>query len=173
MPGPRGDPDRGNPSRGTVRPPGHRGLSRHGHRRRRHRGHHMTAMLEVRDLKVAYGKILAVKKISFSVEEGQVVTLIGTNGAGKTTTLRTISGLIRPSSGEILFQGKRIDAVPAHKIVSLGLAHSPEGRKIFPKMTIEENLLLGAFARADSGIKKDLDASYDPVSYTHLRAHET
>ena len=121
----------------------------------------MTAMLEVRDLKVAYGKILAVKKISFSVEEGQVVTLIGTNGAGKTTTLRTISGLIRPSAGEILFQGKRIDAVPAHEIVSLGLAHSPEGRKIFPKMTIEENLLLGAFSRVDGGIKKDLEAAYE------------
>ena len=121
----------------------------------------MTAMFEVKDLKVAYGKILAVKKISFSVEEGQVVTLIGTNGAGKTTTLRTISGLIRPASGEILFQGKRIDAVPAHEIVALGVAHSPEGRKIFPRMTIEENLLLGAFARSDSGIKKDLDAAYD------------
>src|ERR1035437_787650 len=125
MPGPRGDPDRGNPSRGTVRPPGHRGLSRHGHRRRRCRGHLMTPMLEVKDLKVAYGKILAVKKISFSVEEGQVVTLIGTNGAGKTTTLRTISGLIRPASGEILFQGKRIDTVPAHQIVSMGLAPPP------------------------------------------------
>ena len=121
----------------------------------------MTAMLEVKDLKVAYGKILAVKKISFSVEEGQVVTLIGTNGAGKTTTLRTISGLIRPSSGEILFQGKRIDAVAAHEIVALGVAHSPEGRKIFPKMSIEENLLLGAFARRDGEIKKDLDAAYD------------
>ena len=121
----------------------------------------MTAMLEVKDLKVAYGKILAVKKISFSVEEGQVVTLIGTNGAGKTTTLRTISGLIRPASGEILFQGKRIDAVPAHEIVTMGLAHSPEGRRIFPKMTVEENLLLGAFTRSDSGIKKDLDAAYD------------
>jgi branched-chain amino acid transport system ATP-binding protein len=121
----------------------------------------MTAMLEVKDLKVAYGKIQAVKKISFSVEEGQVVTLIGTNGAGKTTTLRTISGLIRPSSGEIVFQGKRIDAVPAHQIVMLGVAHSPEGRKIFPKMTIEQNLLLGAFARKDGGIKKDLAASYD------------
>jgi branched-chain amino acid transport system ATP-binding protein len=121
----------------------------------------MTAMLEVKDLKVAYGKILAVKKISFSVEEGQVVTLIGTNGAGKTTTLRTISGLIRPASGEILFQGKRIDAVPAHEIVSLGVAHSPEGRKIFPKMTIEENLLLGAFARRDGEIKHDLDAAYE------------
>ncbi|MBE3075427.1 MAG: ABC transporter ATP-binding protein [Actinobacteria bacterium] len=121
----------------------------------------MTAMLEVRDLKVAYGKILAVKKISFSVDEGQVVTLIGTNGAGKTTTLRTISGLIRPASGEILFQGKRIDALPAHEIVALGLAHSPEGRKIFPKMTVEENLLLGAFARTDGGIKKDLDGAYE------------
>ena len=121
----------------------------------------MTAMLEVKDLKVAYGKILAVKKISFSVEEGQVVTLIGTNGAGKTTTLRTISGLIRPASGEILFQGKRIDAAPAHDIVSLGVAHCPEGRKIFPRMSVEENLLLGAFSRSDSGIKDDLDASYD------------
>jgi branched-chain amino acid transport system ATP-binding protein len=121
----------------------------------------MTAMLEVKDLKVAYGKILAVKKISFSVEEGQVVTLIGTNGAGKTSTLRTISGLIRPASGEILFQGKRIDEVPAHEIVTLGVAHSPEGRKIFPRMTVEQNLLLGAFARKDSGIKKDLDGAYD------------
>jgi len=121
----------------------------------------MTAMLEVKDLKVAYGKILAVKQISFSVEEGQIVTLIGTNGAGKTTTLRTISGLIRPSSGEILFQGKRIDAVPAHKIVMMGVAHSPEGRKIFPKMSVEENLLLGAFSRADGEIKADLNDAYD------------
>ena len=121
----------------------------------------MTAMLEVRDLKVAYGKILAVKKISFSVDQGQVVTLIGTNGAGKTTTLRTISGLIRPASGEILFQGKPIDAMPAHEIVILGVAHCPEGRKIFPRMTVEENLLLGAFTRSDSGIKNDLDGTYD------------
>ena len=121
----------------------------------------MTAMLEVKDLKVAYGKILAVKKISFTVEEGQVVTLIGTNGAGKTTTLRTISGLIRPASGEILFQGKRIDKVAAHDIVTLGVAHCPEGRKIFPQMSVEENLLLGAFSRSDSGIKDDLNAAYD------------
>jgi branched-chain amino acid transport system ATP-binding protein len=122
----------------------------------------MTAMLEVKDLKVAYGKILAVKKISFSVDEGQVVTLIGTNGAGKTTTLRTISGLIRPSGGEILFQGKSINTVPAHQIVILGLAHCPEGRKIFPRLTVEENLLLGAFTRSDSSeITTDLDATYD------------
>jgi branched-chain amino acid transport system ATP-binding protein len=122
----------------------------------------MTAMLEVKDLEVAYGKILAVKKISFSVEEGQVVTLIGTNGAGKTTTLRTISGLLRPTAGEISFQGKRIDRTPAHQIVTLGVAQSPEGRRIFPKLTVEENLMLGAFARSDAaGIRKDLQAAYE------------
>jgi branched-chain amino acid transport system ATP-binding protein len=122
----------------------------------------MTAMLEVRDLEVAYGKIVAVKKISFSVEQGQVVSLIGTNGAGKTTTLRTISGLLRPTSGEILFQGERIEQVAAHDIVARGLAHSPEGRRIFPRLSVEENLLLGAFARKDpSGVRTDLDAAYD------------
>jgi len=118
-------------------------------------------MLEVKDLRVAYGKIEAVKGISFSVGEGEVVCLIGTNGAGKTTTLRTISGLIRPTSGEISFQGKRIDTVPAHEIVMLGLAHSPEGRRIFPRLSVEENLLLGAFSRTDSGVKDDLQAAYD------------
>jgi branched-chain amino acid transport system ATP-binding protein len=122
----------------------------------------MTAMLEVRDLEVAYGKILAVKKISFSVDQGQVVSLIGTNGAGKTTTLRTISGLLRPSSGEVWFQGERIDTMPAHDIVARGLSHSPEGRRIFAKLSVEENLLLGAFARKDQGgIRTDLDAAYD------------
>jgi branched-chain amino acid transport system ATP-binding protein len=122
----------------------------------------MTAMLEVRDLEVAYGKIVAVKRISFSVEQGQVVSLIGTNGAGKTTTLRTISGLLRPLSGEIYFMGERIDSVAAHDIVARGLAHSPEGRRIFPKLSVEENLLLGAFARSDAaGIRTDLDAAYD------------
>jgi branched-chain amino acid transport system ATP-binding protein len=120
-----------------------------------------VSMLEVKDLRVAYGKIEAVKGISFSVGEGEVVCLIGTNGAGKTTTLRTISGLIRPSSGEISFQGKRIDTVPAHEIVMLGLAHSPEGRRIFPRLSVEENLLLGAFSRTDSGVKDDLQAAYD------------
>ncbi len=122
----------------------------------------MTAMLEVRDLEVAYGKIVAVKRISFSVEQGQVVSLIGTNGAGKTTTLRTISGLLRPTSGEILFQGERIEQVAAHDIVARGLAHSPEGRRIFPRLSVEENLLLGAFARKDpAGVRTDLDAAYD------------
>ncbi|MEV6412902.1 ABC transporter ATP-binding protein [Kribbella sp. NPDC051718] len=122
----------------------------------------MTAMLEVKDLEVSYGKIVAVKGISFSVEQGQVVSLIGTNGAGKTTTLRTISGLLRPSGGEITFMGQRIDKVPAHDIVTMGLAHSPEGRRIFPRLSVEENLLLGAFARNDSAaIRKDLDAAYE------------
>lgn len=121
----------------------------------------MSPMLEVKDLVVAYGKIKAVKGISFTVEEGEVVTLIGTNGAGKTTTLRTISGLLRPAAGSIRFQGKRIDDTPAHQIVTLGLAHSPEGRRIFPRLTVEQNLLLGAFARRDNDVKKDLQAAYD------------
>jgi branched-chain amino acid transport system ATP-binding protein len=118
------------------------------------------ALLEVEDLHVAYGKIEAVKGISFAVEQGQVVTLIGTNGAGKTTTLRTISGLLRPSAGKIFFDGRPIHDAPAHEIVSLGLAHCPEGRHIFPRMTIEENLLLGAFLRKDQRIVEDVAKAY-------------
>jgi len=121
----------------------------------------VSTMLEVRDLVVSYGKIKAVKGISFSVDEGEVVSLIGTNGAGKTTTLRTISGLMRPTSGSIRFMGKRIDDVPAHEIVSLGIAHSPEGRRIFPRLSVEQNLRLGAFARRDSAIGTDLKAVYE------------
>jgi branched-chain amino acid transport system ATP-binding protein len=125
-------------------------------------------MLEIKGLKVAYGRVRAVKGISFSVEEGQIVCLLGTNGAGKTTTLKTISGLLRPEEGEIWFGGRRIDAMPAHSIVSLGLAHSPEGRRIFPRLTVEDNLRLGAFARKDkAGIAKDMQRAYDlfPVLY--------
>jgi branched-chain amino acid transport system ATP-binding protein len=119
-------------------------------------------MLEVKDLKVAYGRVRAVKGISFSVEEGQVVTLVGTNGAGKTTTLKTISGLLRPESGEVWFDGQRIDSVPAHEVLTRGLAHSPEGRRIFPRLTVEDNLRLGAFARRDKGgIAKDLERVFD------------
>lgn len=122
----------------------------------------MTALLQVEDLRVAYGKIEAVKGISFTVEAGQVVTLIGTNGAGKTTTLRTLSGLLKPLSGRILFEGQPLNNVPAHKIVSMGLAHSPEGRHIFPRLTIAENLLLGAYLRNDkAGIEKDVQRAYD------------
>ncbi|MER5497411.1 MULTISPECIES: ABC transporter ATP-binding protein [unclassified Streptomyces] len=122
----------------------------------------MTALLEVEDLRVAYGKIEAVKGISFTVEAGQVVTLIGTNGAGKTTTLRTLSGLLKPAGGRIVFDGKPLTNVPAHKVVSLGLAHSPEGRHIFPRLTIAENLQLGAYLRSDkAGIEKDIQRAYD------------
>ncbi|MFF4752890.1 ABC transporter ATP-binding protein [Streptomyces sp. NPDC002514] len=122
----------------------------------------MTALLEVKDLRVAYGKIEAVKGISFTVEAGQVVTLIGTNGAGKTTTLRTLSGLLKPTSGTIHFDGHPLTGVPAHKIVALGLAHSPEGRHIFPRLTITENLQLGAFLRKDKeGIETDIQRAYD------------
>ncbi|MFC5661970.1 ABC transporter ATP-binding protein [Kitasatospora misakiensis] len=121
----------------------------------------MTALLEVQDLRVSYGKIEAVKGISFTVNQGEVTTLIGTNGAGKTTTLRTLSGLLKPTAGTITFDGRPLAAVPAHKIVALGLAHSPEGRHIFPRMTIEENLLLGAFLRNDAdGITKDVERAY-------------
>ncbi len=120
----------------------------------------MSPMLEVKDLEVAYGKIRAVKGISFDVNEGEVVTLIGTNGAGKTTTLRTISGLLRPSSGSIRFKDQDITTVPAHDIVQLGLAHSPEGRRIFPRLSVQENLLLGAFARKDKEVTNDLQAAY-------------
>ncbi|MFD7989036.1 ABC transporter ATP-binding protein [Kitasatospora indigofera] len=121
----------------------------------------MTALLEVENLRVSYGKIEAVKGISFTVNQGEVTTLIGTNGAGKTTTLRTLSGLLRPTAGKISFDGQPLSTVPAHKIVSLGLAHSPEGRHIFPRMTIEENLLLGAFLRKDqAGITADVERAY-------------
>ena len=106
-------------------------------------------MLEVKNVEVAYGKIVAVKDVSLTVNKGEIVTLIGSNGAGKSTTLRTISGLIKPRSGEILFEGNRIDGVPGHDIVGMGICHSPEGRRIFPRMTVRENLELGAFLRND------------------------
>jgi branched-chain amino acid transport system ATP-binding protein len=105
--------------------------------------------LEIKDLRVHYGKIEAIKGISFHVNQGEIVTLIGSNGAGKSTTLRTISGLLKPKSGEILFEGNRIDGKEGHEVVKLGLCQSPEGRRIFPRMTVSENLDLGAFLRTD------------------------
>jgi branched-chain amino acid transport system ATP-binding protein len=119
------------------------------------------AFLEVRELTVAYGAIQAVREVSFRVERGQIVSLIGSNGAGKTTTLRTISGLLRPVSGEILLDGEPIHRLPAHEILARGVAHSPEGRRLFARMTVEENLRLGAYTRHDEpGIVADLERVY-------------
>lgn len=118
----------------------------------------MTVMLEVKDLQVAYGAILAVKNVSLTVNQGEIVTLIGSNGAGKSTTLRTISGLLKPKAGTITFQGERIDGKEGHLIVQKGLCQSPEGRRIFPRMSVRENLELGAFLRNDkSGIADDFE----------------
>ena len=121
----------------------------------------MAALLEVRDLHVAYGQIDAVRGISFNVDAGQVVALIGSNGAGKTTTLRTLSGLQRPSGGEVRLDGARIDRLPAHEIVVRGVAHAPEGRRLFPRMTIRENLDLGAYRRRDTEVEADVAMVYD------------
>ena len=119
------------------------------------------SFLEVRDLAVAYGAIQAVRGVTFSVEQGQIVSLIGSNGAGKTTTLRTISGLLRPVSGEVLLDGSPIQDLPAHEILGRGVAHSPEGRRLFARMTVEENLRLGAYTRRDeAGIVSDLERIY-------------
>lgn len=130
-------------------------------------------MLEVKDLVVAYGRVNAVKGISFSVEQGQVVTLLGTNGAGKSTTLRTISALLKPVSGEIWFEGQRIDGIPAHQVVERGIAHSPEGRRLFRRMTVEDNLKLGAYSRKDAaGIKADMERVYSLFEVLGERRHQ-
>ena len=107
------------------------------------------AMLEVRDLEVNYGSINAIKKISFDVNEGEVIALIGANGAGKTTTLHTITGLLKAKSGSVMFEGKELLKTPPHKIVEMGMANVPEGRRIFQQLTVYKNLTLGAFTRKD------------------------
>jgi branched-chain amino acid transport system ATP-binding protein len=115
-------------------------------------------MLEIKDLHTYYGNIHALKGISLDVEQGEVVSLIGSNGAGKTTTLRTIQGLLKPRQGKILFEGSPLESLSAQAIVRLGISQSPEGRLIFPRMTVQENLEMGAFSRRDSvGIKSDLE----------------
>jgi branched-chain amino acid transport system ATP-binding protein len=116
------------------------------------------ALLDVKDIHVFYGNIEAVKGMSFHVNQGEIVCLIGANGAGKTTTLRTVSGLLRPAEGAIFYEGQRIDLLPAHQIVGLGVAQSPEGRRIFPRMSVRENLDMGAFIRRDAaGQREDMD----------------
>ena len=119
------------------------------------------AMLEVKDIEVYYGMIQALKGISFEVNEGEVIALIGANGAGKTTTLHTITGLLSPKKGSVLFEGQDITKVPAHKIVSLGMAHVPEGRRVFEELSVYKNLKMGAYTRKDKDeIAKTLEMVY-------------
>ena len=120
----------------------------------------MATMLDVQDINVYYGAIHAVKGISFRVEEGEIVTLIGANGAGKTTTLQTVSGLLRSRTGSISFMGEDISNVPASKLVSKGLAQVPEGRRIFLQMSVEENLEMGAFTQPASAVDPHLERVY-------------
>ena len=102
-------------------------------------------MLDVCDIEVRYGAIKALKGISFQVNQGEIVAMLGANGAGKTTTQKTVSGMLRPSRGSILYEGKRIDGIPAHELIGLGICHVPEGRHVFPRMTVAENLEMGAY----------------------------
>ena len=128
------------------------------------------ALLEVEDIHVFYGNIEAVKGVSFAVEEGEIVTLIGGNGAGKTTTLRTISGVKSPRTGSITWRGNPIHRLPSHEIVKLGISQSPEGRRIFGRMTIAENLDMGTYGRSDkSNVKADMDRVYELFPRLHER----
>jgi branched-chain amino acid transport system ATP-binding protein len=120
------------------------------------------AWFGIRNLRVFYGRVEALKGVSLEVDHGAIVTLIGANGAGKSTALRAISGLIRPASGEIVFQGKRIDSLSPQDVVRGGIAHVPEGRRVFPFMTVRENLNMGAFRRKDKEeIKKNLEGVFE------------
>lgn len=127
------------------------------------------AMLEVKDLEVYYGMIQALKGISFEVNEGEVIALIGANGAGKTTTLHTITGLLPAKKGSVLFEGKDITKVPGHKIVSMGMAHVPEGRRIFAQLSVLQNLRMGAYTRKD---KDEIEATLKMVYERFPRLEE-
>ena len=127
------------------------------------------AMLEIRDLEVNYGAINAIKKISFDVNQGEVIALIGANGAGKTTTLHTITGLLKAKSGSVMFEGKDILKMAPHKIVQMGMTHVPEGRRIFQQLSVYKNLTLGAFTRKD---KKEIEQSLSMVYEKFPRLEE-
>ena len=122
------------------------------------------ALLEINDLQVSYGMINAIKGVSFHVEKGEIIALIGANGAGKTTILHTITGLIQAKSGSVIFKGEDITKVPAHKIVYMGMSHVPEGRRVFQQLTVLENLKLGAYTRKD---KAEIEASINNI-YQHF-----
>ena len=127
------------------------------------------AMLEVKDLEVYYGMIQAIKGISFEVNQGEVIALIGANGAGKTTTLHTITGLLSPKKGSVMFEGTDITKIPAHKIVSMGMAHVPEGRRVFAELSVYENLKMGAYTRKD---KNEIEESLANVYKRFPRLEE-
>jgi branched-chain amino acid transport system ATP-binding protein len=132
-----------------------------------------TPVLEVTDVSTFYGAIQALRGISLTVNEGEIVTLLGANGAGKTTTLRSIQGLNRPRQGSIRFMGRDITSTPAHEIVKRGIAQSPEGRRLFPRMTVTENLEMGAFQRNDrAGIKEDMDHVFTLFPRLQERRHQ-
>nr|WP_330361135.1 ABC transporter ATP-binding protein [Blautia hydrogenotrophica] len=119
-------------------------------------------MLEVKDLEVYYGMIQAIKGVSFHVDQGEVIALIGANGAGKTTILHTVTGLLSPKKGSVVFEGQEVTKIPAHKIVSLGMAHVPEGRRVFAELSVYENLKMGAYTRKDkSEIEENLQKIYE------------
>ena len=122
-------------------------------------------LLEVKDITVHYYKVSAVRNITINVEDGEIVALVGSNGAGKTTILRAVSGLKHPDTGEIHFKGQRIDKLPPHKVNALGIAMVPEGRRVFPQMTVQENLLMGAFLRKD---KDDIQKDLEEVVFRHF-----
>ena len=127
------------------------------------------AMLEVKDLQVYYGMIQAIKGISFEVNQGEVIALIGANGAGKTTILHTVTGLIAPKKGSIIFEGQDITKIPAHKIVSMGMAHVPEGRRVFAQLSVYDNLKMGAYTRTD---KNEIEESLEMVYKRFPRLEE-
>ncbi len=130
-------------------------------------------MLDVKDLRVAYGAIEAVKGVSFSVEKGEIVTLVGANGAGKTSILRAISGLVPAKTGEILYKGRNLVGIPPHDIVSAGITHVPEGRLVFPNLTVEDNLLLGSYIREDTAaIAEDMERVFSLFSRLKERRHQ-
>ena len=121
----------------------------------------MEAILKVEGINVYYGAIHAIKDISFHVNEGEIVTLIGANGAGKTTTMQTISGLLRSKTGSILFRNQEISSIPPHKLVGQGLAQVPEGRRVFLQMSVQENLEMGAYTQSPAGVPQDLEMVYE------------
>jgi branched-chain amino acid transport system ATP-binding protein len=127
-------------------------------------------ILEVKDLKVSYGAIEALHGVSFEVGQGEIVTLIGANGAGKSTILRTLSGLLRPKAGQVIYQGQEITKMPAHKIVTLGLGQVPEGRRVFANMTVRENLEMGAYTAPPGEFQRDLDRVFQ--SFPRLKERE-